>query len=241
MKISFSTSFLMFALIILISGYINYFLIYFGIMIVHELGHLLIISIYKYKINEIKIYPYGGVIDTDILFNIRSYKLFLISIAGIIAQIILFYLVPNSGTNNYMIFKMLNSSLIIYNLLPIYPLDGYKILMSLNENIFKYRITLIISFLISIIFTILFYNYTKNTIIFIILYVMNILYFLKYKYIYFKFLLERYLYKINYKKIKYVNNINSLYKCRNNYVIYDKIYLEEKEILEKYLCKSIDN
>lgn len=240
MKISFNLSFYIFALIILLSGYINYLIIYLLIMLFHELGHIIMIKLFKYKIDSIIFYPFGGIINTNINLNISSYKLFLISISGILFQIILFLIVPNTINYNYEIFKMLNYSLIVYNLLPIYPLDGYKILLSINEQFFKYRCSISISHIISIIVSLLFYYFTKNTIIFLIIYLMNISYILKSKYIYNKFIIERYLYPTNYKRYKYINKVKDIYKCRNNYILCDNIYKEEKEVLEKYLCKPID-
>lgn len=240
MKISFSITFYIFAFLILISGYINYFFIYAVIMFVHELGHIIMIKLCNQKISKIKFYPFGGIMETNINFNISSLKLFLISISGIMAQLLLFLIIKDNYTYNYTIFYNLNLSLIIYNLLPIYPLDGYKIIISLTENYFKYRITLIISNIISMIFIFIFYIKTKNTYIFILIYIMNITNIIEYPYIINKFILERYLYKIKKKRIKYINKLNDIYKSRNNYVLCDNIYKEEEEVLEKYLCKSID-
>ena len=240
MKISFSITFYIFSILILISGYINYFLIYLGIMFIHELGHIIAIKICKNKIIKIKFYPFGGIMETNINFNISSIKLFFISISGVLAQSLLFIIVFDNSTYNYDIFYNLNLSLIIYNLLPIYPLDGYKIVLSISENYFKYRISIIISNIISILFIFFFYIQTKNAYIFILIYIMNVTNIIEYPYIINKFILERYLYKTKRNKNKYINKVKNIYKSRNNYILCDNIYKEEEEVLEKYLCKSID-
>ena len=238
MKITFNISFLIYSIILILSGYINYLIIYLLIMFVHELGHIIVIKLLKYKINKIIILPFGGIIETNINLNIKSTHLFLISISGILMQLLLFLIIKNNYTYTYQIFYNLNLSLIIYNLLPIIPNDGSKILLSINESIFKYRITNIISIIISFIFIYIFYIKTQNTVIFIVLFIINIKNILNYKYIYNKFLLERYLYKHKYKTNKYIKNIKDIYKCSNNYIIYDKIIHEEEIVLEKLFMST---
>ena len=154
-KISFSTY--IFYLLLILSGYINYLIIYLFIIAFHELGHIIMINILGYKINRILLYPTGAIIDTNINLNIKSNHLLLISIAGIINQIILMILVNDNGTYNYLVFKQLNYSLLLFNLLPLYPLDGYKIFLSFIERIFKYRISLKLSYIISYLFIFVFF------------------------------------------------------------------------------------
>lgn len=239
MKISLKVNLLFYllAITLILSGYINYLLIYLLIMVAHELGHIIMIKLLKYKINKITILPTGGIIETNINLNIKSLHLFLISISGILMQLVLFLMIP-TNIYQYEIFYNLNTSLIIFNLIPIIPMDGSKILESINENIFKYRITTYITIIISIISLFIMYKITENTLIFITLYIFNIKNILNIKYVYNKFLLERYLYKYKYKKNKYVNSIKDLYKTRNNYIIYDKIVNEEEILLEKFFVSS---
>ena len=137
MKISFNMLTLVFYILLILSGYINYLVIFLSIMFMHEIGHVIMIKILGYKINSITILPTGGIIDTNINLNIKSNHLFLISIAGILMQIILLKIIPYSSSYSYQIFYKLNISLIIFNLLPINPLDGYKISLSLIERFFN--------------------------------------------------------------------------------------------------------
>lgn len=226
------SSFLIFLLLLLFSGYINYAVILLIIITFHEIGHIITIKSLGYKITKIVIYPIGGIITTNININISSNKLFLISISGILMQILLGFLIPNS-INNYEVFHSLNIALIIYNLLPIYPLDGYKIYLSLIERCFSYSLCIKISYILSMIGIFILFSYTKSIITFIYLYYLNIFYLLNYKYYMHKFLLERYLYNFKYCKIKYVSSINNIFKTRYNYIKYDNIYIEEKDVLSK--------
>ena len=154
--------FYIFAIILIFSGYINYFLIFLFIMFIHELGHIIAIKILGYKIEKIDIYPCGGVISTNILINIPSIHMFIISISGVLAQFLLFILIPNNYSYNYEIFVLLNKSLITFNLLPIFPLDGFKIYLAIYENLMPYRLAVILSDIISFIALFIMFIYTKS-------------------------------------------------------------------------------
>ncbi len=219
---------LLFYIILILSGYINYLYFYLIIISIHELGHIITIKLLKIKINSITIYPFGGIIKTNINYNINSNKYLLISISGILAQIILFIIFNDLGNQT---FWYLNLNIIIFNLIPIYPSDGNKILTSILERFISYKNTLVITNVISVISLFLLFIYSKNIFIFIILYFMNVKVILLFNYIFNKFILERYLYKNKYKKNNYVTSEKEFKKCRNNRIKYDNIYIEE----EKYL------
>lgn len=235
MKISFKINIFTYILylIIIFSGYINYLLILLIIMFFHELGHIITIKLLGYQINNIVITPLGGIIETDINYNVKSSHLFLISISGVVFQLLLFLIIKNNYSNNYHIFYLLNRSIILLNILPIYPLDGYKIFMSFLENIISYRIANIILNIISVITLIILFVTTKNIYIFIFYYVTNIVNILNLPYIYNKFLLERLLHKKKYKKSIVVNNIKNIYKCKDNYIKYKNAIINENDYQSK--------
>lgn len=224
-KIHFTTYIFYFLLIL--SGYLNYLIIYLIIIASHELGHIIMIKIFNLSIESITIYPFGGVIKTNIKYNLNSNKLFLISISGIVFQIFLFLIIKDTNTYTYNIFKTLNLSLILFNLLPIIPSDGSKIIVSTLERIISYKNTLLVSNILSIICLVILFIVSKNIFIFVILYYLNINYFYNLKYIFNKFILERYLYKLKYKRNKYIKDVKYAHKCRNNHILCDNIYIEE--------------
>ena len=225
-KISIWTYF--YAVLLIMMGYIN------CIFSLHELGHIIVIKLFHYKINSICLYPCGGIIKTNIQINIPRLQLFIISIAGILMQIILFIVTKNISGYNWDIFRRLNLLIILFNILPIYPLDGYKILLSLIEGIAKYRIIIKVSFFISLISLSIFFIYTHNIIMFIFLYMINMLYIKNYHYYYNKFLLERYLYDYEYFKNYYVSSLKDLKITNKNYIMTDDGYVEEKEVLKRF-------
>ena len=154
-------------IILIFSGFINYVYIYILVMFTHELGHIIMIKLMGYKINRITIYPTCFIIKTNIDYNINSNKLFIISISGILFQLILYLI------NNDILF-LINTNVILINLIPIYPLDGYKIVLSIVERFLNYKYTLNILFVISYISLILVFIISKSIILVLFLYYLNI-------------------------------------------------------------------
>ena len=60
------------------------------------------------------------------------------------------------------------------------------------------------------------------------------LFYQKRKYLYQKFLLERYLYHLNYPKLKIIKNINQMYKNKSHIIYHHKKYKEEAIVLNQY-------
>ena len=215
-------------LTVLLSGYFNYILIISMILLIHDLGHVLIIKLFKYKIKTIEILPFGCVINTNITPNSKSLELFFISLAGITFQIVLFPLIYALngviiGDNSYEIFMKYNTLLIIFNILPIIPLDGSKILMSIVESFISYKKSLVIINIISIIFLIAFIIY-QTIYSFNAYLIISFLLFKTYetikehKFLFNQFIMSRYLNNRKERKIKYINSINSLYKNKYNFI-----------------------
>lgn len=213
---------------VFICGYYNYFLIISFILLFHDLGHIIIIKLFKYKISKIIILPFGSNIETNISSNIKSLHLFLISSIGIIMQLFLYpvaYLLHQyMFINNlsYEIFLFYNKLIIIFNLLPILPLDGSKILLSFIENITSYKLALKLINLTSILFIIsLLITLPLNINLILITGYLLTKVIIDYKnrlFTYHKFLLDRYFSIVKNKKAKYINSINKIYKNRYNFI-----------------------
>ncbi len=242
MKISIHPLTYILLLSILLCGYFNYFLIISTILLIHDIGHLLVMYLFNISVYKIVVLPFGSIINTSISYNLDSNKLLLVSLSGIIMQLILYivfyylhkYLLINDLS--YHIFLTYNKYIIIFNILPIIPLDGSKALISLLERFIPYRLSIIICNLISIILIsifILFNDLSLNLILIsIFLYYKTYTEILNINFIFNKFLLERYLSKITHKKVKYISNIKSIYKNRLN------IINSKKE--DKILAKIFD-
>ena len=193
------------------------------------------------EVNSITMYPYGGMIKSNMLINTNSLKVILISLGGIINQLlfwIIIYIFLKVGFINsyyYNIFFKYNLYIILFNLLPIYPLDGYKIVNSFLELFISFKNSIYLSFFINTVCLLLFLIYlyiykVSNYVIVIFLFVNLINYIREIKYIMNKFFVERIIYDIEYDGLVSVKTMDSMYKNRLNYIcgVNEKNYLLNK-------------
>lgn len=246
-KIDYTTYILIF--IALLAGQIKNVSIIIIILLVHEIGHIFFFVLFKFNIEQIKFYPFGGITIINKKIHERIYKDILSSIGGIIFQIILLYVYYLLFKYNfiklstYNIFKMYNSSIIIFNLLPIIPLDGSKLLFSILSKYFSYQrsyllmtITGIISLFIFIIYNFIF---KLNDIILYIFLIIKIIEVIKdYKFIINKFYLERIIYDNYYDGI--INNCHNIKHMKLNKYYFFNInnkFINEKTYLQRNYLK----
>lgn len=218
-----------FLILSMFSGYGREILTVYFILIVHELGHYILFKYYNINVNKITLYPYGGMIDNNMLINTNSKKVLIISFGGIFIQIILYliiYLLFKVGFIDYNFYKMFfkyNLYIILFNLIPIYPLDGFKILNSFFELVLSFKLSLKYSIVFNFIFIILFFLYlyifNVNNYVIVIFLLCNLINYIKsIKYIINKFYLERIIYDIKYDGMISVNCKNNMYKNKYNYI-----------------------
>ena len=226
-KINIFTSILL--ILSLLSGYGREMLIIYFILIIHEIGHYIFFRYYNIEVNKIDIYPYGGMIDNNMLINTNSKKVLIISLSGIFIQIILYFIIfllykiGFVESSFYNMFFKYNLYIILFNLIPIYPLDGFKVLNSLLELVLSFKLSLKFSIIFNFIFIMLFFLYLyifkiNNYIIIIFLLCSLVNYIKSIKYIVNKFYLERVIYDIKYDGIVSVKCVNDMYKNKYNYI-----------------------
>ena len=189
------------------------------------------------KIDEIYIYPLGGISKFNMDLNISIKKELLILINGPLFQhlayLILLILLPSKKD----IITIYHYSILSFNLLPIYPLDGGKLLKLVFNKIISYKnsLKLIINLSYLVLLIILIIS-KKNINLFIMTSLLLILITKeknKINYIYNKYLLERYLNNYRFKNSRIIDNINNLYRDKNHIIKKDNKYYLEKEYLEK--------
>ena len=245
MKIEFHYTYILIALGFILTGYFSNLLVFTSIIIFHELGHYLIAKLNNLNPEKITIYPFGGITKINSLINTKISKELSVAISGVIFQTIYYVLISLLHSNNlirdyiFNLFTNYHYSILIFNLLPIHPLDGSKILNLILSKFLPYKLThkltIIISLITLIILIIINYysfNYTAVLIITIIL--DNIIkYYKNINYLFNKFLLERYLRKMDIYKPKQINKISNMYKEKYHIIKENNHYLTEKELLNR--------
>lgn len=235
---------------LVITGHFVNLIIFTSLIIIHEIGHIIISKILSYKIDKVIIYPYGGFVKLNTRINTKIENDLLVAISGIIMQSIyfgiIFFLYRNGIVREYIysLFLLYHKSMLIFNLLPIYPLDGAKIVNLILSKYFSFNIANYISIVISLI-TVIFFLYSdiyeNNYSIILVIGVLmqNIYKFYKdISYIYNRFILERYLFKFNYKDKKVIKNINKMYKNRVHIFNDNGKLMNEKEYISTFFEKK---
>ena len=241
--IKFHYTYIIVALGLILTGYYLDLIIYTSLILVHELGHYIVAKALNFNVIKIIIYPYGGLTKLDDLINKNINKELLISISGILFQLLFFFIIVILYKNNiirlynYNLYREYNKILILFNILPIYPLDGFKILKLLLEKFVPYKVTNILTLIISVIsiiiilvFNVFCGNYSFVMIIVILLNYIYI-YFKNFSFLYNRFLLERYLYKIRYNDTIIIKNKNYFYKNKSHIIKNNKKYEKEESFL----------
>ena len=207
----------------------------FILLFCHELGHAITGIILKWDLISITFYPYGGLTLFNKLENSSINKEIIILLMGPISQIITYFILIYFFKYNYI--KIYHLSILIFNMLPILTLDGGKLLNLILNKYFNYLISFYISIIISfmtiiilIIHCILYYN-NLNLFLISLFLIFKIIKSIKdIKYYYHKFILERYLYNIEYNKYDVSKSIYNFYRERNHYINFQ----DEKKYLKKY-------
>ena len=210
-------------LLALNEGLIKYVLIISIIIFLHEIGHIMLMYIFKRKISKIIILPFGGIINLDSYISTNIYEDLLISIAGILFQVIFGFLILKTNIPYKKEFLYYNNLIIIFNLLPIIPLDGEKILKNILELFLPFKKSLIFIIYISLItmFIIFYFNINliyRNIIVIIFLIISLFKNFRNIPYYMNSFYLERMIHTFNFNQIKNINRVEDMYKNKENYM-----------------------
>ena len=238
------------ALGFVLTGYYLNLIIFTSLILVHEMGHYVVAMINGFKVEKIIIYPYGGMTKISDMINRDICEELLVATSGIIAQY-LFYMVIvflyREGIVReyvYNLYGLYNNQMIFFNMMPIYPLDGSKIFSLIMDKYFPYYraniITMIVSLLciVVIILASVYSNSYSNVMVMGLLFTYLYKFYKNRKYIYNRFLLERYLYKIEYPNIKIISSIGNMFKNKSHIIKFKNTYMEEKELLSNLFNKK---
>ena len=228
------------ALITIFTGLFKDFIYITLLIFIHEIGHLIGALYYKWNIKKVVILPFGGITIFNELINKSLKEEFVILVLGPLFQILFYFILCILNIESNLI-TIYHYSLLLFNFIPIIPLDGSKLLNIILNKIFSFKLSHIISLFISLICLIYLFIRTiiiKNLILFIILIfllIKNIKEIYLHKYLFNKFLFERYNYNLKFKKIKRIKGLK-IYKMKKDYkhLFYLNKYITENEILKDY-------
>lgn len=126
MKLKLHYSLIGILFIFIFSGLYIEILLFFTVIILHELGHIVVLKILGQKINSFNITIVGGLLDVDYK-NLSIFGEVIISLAGVFMNCLTLIFLRYLDSFYYQdILINYNVLLIVFNLLPIYPLDGYR-------------------------------------------------------------------------------------------------------------------
>lgn len=217
------------------------FFLFTLIIVVHEMGHIASSLYYKWHIKEVIILPFGGLTLFEEQLNRPIKEEFYILLWGPLTQIIFYYLALFLGQPSEL-FHMYHFLILGFNLMPVLPLDGAKLIELLLERYFPYQVAVNVSIFISILTFILLclvgLQYRISFVYFVILLFLILQVIRTYKMrknVFYKFLLERYLYQFHFKRWKKIQgeNVEKMYRDCGHVFLHEKKYQTERETLSK--------
>lgn len=234
-----------FALISILIGAFMPCLIVFILLFFHECGHFLMALLFKFDVDKIYFYPWGGISKFNTRLNVSISQEFIVLVAGPLFQFIVYFILSKTlFSSNYLtLLKNIHYSLLLFNMLPIYPLDGGRLLNLILNCFLSFKRSFFFSFYFSFLVITCFFLWNINNIginlVFIVLFLFYKIFDEKQKFGFYmdRFLLERYLYNFNFKRLKRVKNIDGFCKGYRHLIYNGNRYLSEKEVLLKKFKK----
>ncbi|SMF44261.1 M50 family metallopeptidase [Paenibacillus barengoltzii] len=164
--ISFHPFFVIIMLISVLTGHFLELLALFTIVFVHEMGHVFAARMYDIKVLSVQMLPFGGVAVMEDAGNLTAGREIVIALAGplqnlmLIGASLLLHAIEIWDGPFLSYFIQSNLLIALFNLLPILPLDGGKISQALCSLVMPYYATLLWSYRISLLFSVLLVAYS---------------------------------------------------------------------------------
>jgi len=224
--------------IALILGRFYFLFIHLFVALIHELFHVLPALIFKMKVKEIEMLPFGFYASISDLEEHHPLKQIVVLLLGplsifisliILKSLYVFDVISIYGYNHGVEASI---SILIFNLLPIYPLDGNRIINAILSLICEESITKIICIFISSICSILMsiYLFKQSQIIITVFLLINgVKYILNSYQNYRNFLLIR-AFDNKKRKVK-ISSKPRIYRHYDNYCFIENRLINEGEII----------
>ncbi|TVY11910.1 M50 family metallopeptidase [Paenibacillus cremeus] len=150
----------LFSIVLLFSILTGYFVevaTLFGIVFIHELGHVAAAKSFGWRVKEVQLLPFGGVAVVEELAGVPAWQELAVALAGPLQN---FWMVPVGWALTALglfppdwggYFVQANVMIALFNLLPVLPLDGGKIMQAMISLWLPYQRTIQISAAVSLV------------------------------------------------------------------------------------------
>ena len=145
--LKFDWSFYVITLLVMGLGHFEPYLIFALTIIIHECGHLVMAFLYKWELEELKFFGFGGILKFKGELNKSNKEDMLVNSGGVLFNLlflIILLLFSNADMSliqlkryQYLVFAQI--FVIVFNLLPIPPLDGSRIFSAILCCFFPYK------------------------------------------------------------------------------------------------------
>lgn len=154
--------FIMIMLGSLLTGHFLELMTLFGIVFIHELGHAAAAAYFGWKVNEIKLLPFGGVAVTDESGTAPVHEEVIVALCGPLQNLLMIAAAYGAEAMGWWhsewaaYFVQANIMIGLFNLMPVLPLDGGRVIQALLSLFLPYyrtiiwcgRISLVCSFIL---------------------------------------------------------------------------------------------
>ena len=193
--------------------------------------------LFDWKIEKVVILPFGALTIFHEDLNRKIKEEFLIVIMGPIFQIIFTFVVYYFSLNDDFLYYSL--VILCFNLLPIFPLDGSKLFNLFLNKFISFKISHLILIWVSILSVLFLLLRVKISLIFVLIILCLLVRIIKevkdHNSLFNRFLLERYLKKYHFLKLKKIHSMNLSRMMRDyGHLFYDgNRYVSERFMLKK--------
>jgi len=128
----------------------------FGVVLIHELGHVAAAKGFGWRVKEVQLLPFGGVAVVEELGTVPAREELIVALAGPLQHVWMVALAwamqaagaPGGDWWGY--FLQVNVMIGLFNLLPVLPLDGGKVMLCLLSYAMSYHRSIVCSVWISL-------------------------------------------------------------------------------------------
>lgn len=140
-RIKLNLLFILFLFASFYTGYINQSITIFASVMLHEIGHTVIAKLLGIRVEEIELFPYGGVAKMEDITKYGGYTEAFIAVAGplVSGAIAAIGYIFAEGRELFATIAQFNFILLVFNILPALPMDGGRILRNVLMHHMSYK------------------------------------------------------------------------------------------------------